>query len=74
MDVLLSIYDFAGDLVYYEEFQEISAGRTDQLVTWNLENQSGADVAHGVYIFRLEAQRTGAEERANVVGKVLVVE
>ena len=74
MDVLLSIYDFAGDLVYYEEFQEISAGRTDQLVTWNLENQSGADVARGVYIFRLEAQRTGSEERANVVGKVLVVE
>ena len=74
MDVLLSIYDFAGDLVYYEEYQEISAGRTDQLVTWNLENQSGADVARGVYIFRLEAQRNGAEERANVVGKILVVE
>ena len=73
-DVLLSIYDFAGDLVYYEEFQDIRAGRTDQLVTWNLENQSGADVARGVYIFRLEAQRTGTEERTNAVGKILVVE
>ncbi len=73
-DVLLSIYDFAGDLVYYEEFQDIRAGRTDQLVTWNLENQSGTDVARGVYIFRLEAQRTGTEERTNAVGKILVVE
>ena len=73
-DVLLSIYDFAGDLVYYEGFQDIRAGRTDQLVTWNLENQSGADVARGVYIFRLEAQRTGTEERTNAVGKILVVE
>ena len=74
LDVLLSIYDFAGDLVYYEEFQEIRAGRTDQLVTWNLENQAGADVARGVYIFRLQAHRTGAEDRTNVVGKILVVE
>ena len=74
LDLLLSIYDFAGDLVYYEEFQDIRAGRTDQLVTWNLENQAGADVARGVYIFRLQAQRTGVEDRTNVVGKILVVE
>ena len=74
LDVLLSIYDFAGDLVFYEEFQDIRAGRTDQLVTWNLENQSGADVARGVYVFRLEAQRAGAKERTNAIGKILVVE
>ena len=45
-----------------------------QLVTWNLKNQSGADVARGIYIFRLEAEDTVAKNRTNAVGKILVAE
>ena len=71
----LRIYDFAGDLVYEEPFDNIGTGRdNDQLVTWNMKNQSGANVARGVYIFRLEAEDTATNNRTNVVGKILVVE
>ncbi len=71
----LRIYDFAGDLVYEEPFDNIGTGRdNDQLVTWNMKNQSGTNVARGVYIFRLEAEDTATNNRTNVVGKILVVE
>ena len=73
--VTLRIYDFAGDLVYEKDFPNLSTGRdNDQLVTWNLENQSGASVARGVYIFRLEAEHPDTKTRTNAVGKILVVE
>ncbi|MCZ6678976.1 MAG: Ig-like domain repeat protein, partial [Candidatus Poribacteria bacterium] len=73
--ITLSIYDFAGDLVYEKQFSELRAGRdNDQIVTWDLKNQSGADVARGVYIFRLEAEDTVTNNRTNAVGKLLVVE
>ena len=50
----------------------MQAGRTDQIVTWNLNNDSNRSVARGIYIFRLEANRE--DENANVIGKILVVE
>jgi hypothetical protein len=71
----LLIYDIAGDLVYEKEFRNIGPGRAyDQLMTWNLKNQSGADVAHGVYVFRLEAEDTATGDRTNAVGKILLIE
>ncbi|MCH8290105.1 Ig-like domain repeat protein [Candidatus Poribacteria bacterium] len=77
VDVTVSIYDFAGDMVYQktETVPDVSLARsTDAPVKWNLKNQSGADVARGIYIFRLEAEDTVAKNRTNAVGKILVAE
>ena len=75
INMTLSIYDFAGDLVFENMFSNIAPGRdSDQLVTWNLENQAGAAVARGVYVFRLEAEDIATKNRSNAVGKLLVIE
>ena len=74
VEVTLSIYDWSGDMVLSQTYPDVVSGqRNDQLVKWNLENQAGTLVARGLYIFRLEAVNT-AGNRANVVGKVLVVD
>ena len=72
--IVLSIYDFAGDLVYEKEYSDLGTGRTDNKVRWDLTNQSGADVARGIYIFRLEAEDVVTSNRTNAVGKIVVVE
>ena len=75
INMTLSIYDFAGDLVFENMFSNIAPGRdSDQLVTWNLENQAGSAVARGVYVFRLEAEDIATKNRSNAVGKLLVIE
>ena len=75
INMILSVYDFAGDLVFEKAFPNISPGRdSDQLVTWDLKNQAGAAVARGVYIFRLEAEDVVTKTRSNAVGKMLVIE
>ena len=74
IELTLSIYDWSGDMVLSQTYPDVVSGqRNDQLVKWNLENQAGMPVARGLYIFRLEAVNA-AGNRANVVGKVLVVE
>ena len=72
--IVLSIYDFAGDLVYEKSYSELSVGRSDDEVMWDLTNQSGVDVARGIYIFRLEAEDVVTSNRTNAVGKIVVVE
>ena len=72
--IVLSIYDFAGDLVYEKEYDDLGAGRSDNEVRWDLTNQSGTDVARGIYIFRLEAEDVVTSNRTNAVGKIVVVE
>ena len=75
--ITLSVYDFAGDLVFQKIFPNVRAGRdSDQLVTWNLKNKdgTGAKVARGIYVFRLEALDTASNNRTNAVGKILVVQ
>ena len=74
IQLTLSIYDWSGDMVLSQTYPDVVSGqRNDQLVKWNLENQAGTPVARGLYIFRLEAINA-AGNRANVVGKVLVVD
>ena len=74
IELTLSIYDWSGDMVLSQTYPDVVSGqRNDQLVKWNLENQAGTAVARGLYIFRLEAVNA-AGNRANVVGKVLVVD
>ena len=72
--IVLSIYDFAGDLVYEKEYNDLGTGRSDNEVRWDLTNQSGIDVARGIYIFRLEAEDVVTSNRTNAVGKIVVVE
>ena len=72
--IFLSIYDFAGDLVYEKEYNDSAAGRNDNEVRWDLTNQAGTDVARGIYIFRLEAEDIVTSNRTNAVGKIVVVE
>ena len=74
IELTLSIYDWSGDMVLSQTYPDVVSGqRNDQLVKWNLENQAGTPIARGIYVFRLEAVNA-AGNRANVVGKVLVVE
>ena len=74
IELTLSIYDWSGDMVLSQTYPDVVSGqRNDQLVKWNLENQAGTLVARGLYIFRLEAVNA-AGNRANTVGKVLVVD
>ena len=74
IELTLSIYDWSGDMVLSQTYPNVVSGqRNNQLVKWNLENQAGNLVARGLYIFRLEAVNA-AGNRANVVGKVLVVD
>ena len=74
IELTLSIYDWSGDMVLSQTYPDVVSGqRNDQLVKWNLENQAGTPVARGLYVFRLEAVNS-AGNRANVVGKVLVVD
>jgi len=72
--IVLSIYDFAGDLVYEKEYSDLGIGRSDNKVRWDLTNQSGTDVARGIYIFRLEAEDVVTSNYTNAVGKIVVVE
>ena len=74
IDMTLYIYDWSGDLVYKQKYANITTGqRDDTRIKWNLKNQAGNSVARGIYVFRLEAVN-GAGNRANAVGKVLVVD
>ncbi len=74
IELTLSIYDWGGDMVLSQTYPDVVSGqRNDQLVKWNLENQAGNSVARGLYIFRLEAVNA-AGNRANAVGKILVVD
>ncbi len=74
VELALYIYDWGGDMVYSKKYSNITPGeRNDTQVKWNLENQSGTAVARGLYVFRLEAVN-GAGNRANAVGKILVVD
>ena len=72
--IVLSIYDFAGDLVYEKKYDDLGTGRSDNEVRWDLTNQSGTDVARGIYIFRLEAEDVVTSNRTNAVGKMVVVQ
>ncbi len=70
----LYIYDWSGDMVYSKTYDRIEPGhRNGNEVSWQLKNSAGNRVARGIYVFRLEAV-DGAGNRANAVGKILVVD
>ncbi len=68
------IYDWGGDMVYSKTYDRIvPEHRNGNEVSWQLKNSAGNRVARGIYVFRLEAV-DGAGNRANAVGKILVVD
>ena len=68
------IYDWSGDMVYSKTYDRIvPEHRNGNEVSWQLKNSAGNRVARGIYVFRLEAV-DGAGNRANAVGKILVVD
>ncbi len=70
----LYIYDWSGDMVYSKTYDRINPKhRNGNEVSWQLKNSAGNRVARGIYVFRLEAV-DGAGNRANAVGKILVVD
>ena len=73
VDMTFSVYDLSGDLVYQKQYPSTKTGRKDTTIKWNLRNASGSKVARGIYLFRLEIVNS-ADESANTVGKILVVE
>ena len=70
----LYIYDWSGDMVYSKTYDRVvPEHRNGNEVSWQLKNSAGNRVARGIYVFRLEAV-DGAGNRANAVGKILVVD
>ena len=70
----LYVYDWSGDMVYSKTYDRINPEhRNGNEVQWKLRNNAGNRVARGIYVFRLEAV-DGAGNRANAVGKILVVD
>jgi len=64
----LSLYTITGELVYRTEASE-STGI--QRIPWTLQNQSGNQVASGIYIYLLQVSK--GEEVLKKTGKVLVI-
>ena len=74
VEMNLYIYDWSGDLVHSKTYGSINPEhRNGNQVQWGLKNNAGNRVARGIYVFRLEAV-DGAGNRANAVGKILVVD
>jgi hypothetical protein len=48
--ITLSLYDMAGELVYQTTLQ---GGLGENVITWNLENLEGQQVASGLYLYQL---------------------
>ncbi|RKY03408.1 hypothetical protein DRP77_06150 [Candidatus Poribacteria bacterium] len=71
-EVVISIYDVGGDLVWRSDGLTAEPGRNEgELMTWNLRNQFGERVVPGIYIFRIEATR--GDQKAVATGTILVV-
>ena len=73
-DVTLEIYDVTGSLLYTDELRNVVGQRSaslDEAFVWECENQAGALVAGGIYIYVLEAKRAG--EIVRRLGKVAVI-
>ena len=74
VEMNLHIYDWSGDMVHSKTYGRINPEhRNGNQVQWGLKNNAGNRVARGIYVFRLEAV-DGAGNRANAVGKILVVD
>jgi hypothetical protein len=59
----IKVYTIAGDLVAELQHND----RVQDFERWNLKNQNGRDVASGIYIFRVEADRFTFQNRFVVI-------
>ena len=62
-DARIRIYTVAGDLV--AELHHVSL--VHDFERWDLKNQSGRDVASGIYMFRVEAAAFAFQDRFVVI-------
>jgi hypothetical protein len=70
--VMVNIYDAAGTLVSSRAFDASRERATNsRLITWNLRNSGGTDVASGIYVWRLELNDGHSTTRK--MGRLLVV-
>jgi flagellar hook assembly protein FlgD len=68
-DVDVQVFDVAGEKVRSFSPQSVSEGYYETY--WNLENDSGAAVASGIYIWKVHARSRRGEE-GNVYSKAAV--
>ena len=64
--VRIRIYNIRGSLV-----RDIELGNAGNSVQWNLKNQSGQEVASGIYIYRIEAK--GTESKQYILTKKMML-
>jgi hypothetical protein len=79
LEVIVNIYDIAGDLVWSYEKDNASTTERDTplgnrqcvVVPWNCENDVGDEVANGVYIFRIIISKD--DKSMSKIGKIAVI-
>ena len=52
-DVTLEIYNLAGDLVYYQEYENTGGN-----ISWDVKNNDGRDIASGIYFYVVNNGKT----------------
>jgi len=71
LDVKLSVYDFAGRVLWTHTESGMSANNY-YYVDWNLTSNGGQRVAPGVYLFRASIASGGGEEKTQA-GKIVIL-
>jgi hypothetical protein len=63
-ECLLRIYTVSGDLIWETEYRT----ETDGNIEWEVKNQSGEDVASGIYVYKIENSKGD-----HVYGRLIVI-
>ncbi|MFH1714776.1 MAG: IPT/TIG domain-containing protein [Elusimicrobiota bacterium] len=67
----LQIFDIMGDVIYQASKDSLSVAESEFI--WDVKNDSGRDVARGLYIYVLEAKEYESGEVLRVSKKIMVI-